>query len=262
MTAEKFQDAISLLSTDLIAETDKLRCAPRRVKLHWGRWASMAACLAVILYSSWLLSSGIFTGSGTKSSDVVATVACADAAPASAERIEDFAVYQGEAAPEEEAATQEIPDAEAGANQKSEIAGSTSGSRADVNACLTPLNADSTLCFDSQTVMVVQTREELDTYYEDFSGAFRLDGLYESLESYDEAWFANHDLLLVRTVTDAEDTVPEIVSLTQTGGDTWEVTLSHSGKESRLYSWHLWMETEKDLIPDGTKVTLTYEQEG
>lgn len=261
MTVEKFQDSISLLPTDLIAETDRLRCAPRKAKIHWGRWASLAACIAVMLYSSWLLSSGIFTGSSADTAAVIATVAGADAAPASAERTENFAVYQGEAAPEE-AAAQEILEEETGANQKCEIAGTTSGNGAEANACLTPSQPGSTISFDSHAVMVIQTREELEDYFRDFGAAFQLVDLFEKLSRYDADWFTQHDLLLIRTITGAEDFVPGILGLTRTEEESWEVTLSSDGAGENEVQWHLWMELEKNRIPDGTNVTIAYEQEG
>ena len=48
MTAEKLQDAIGLLPSDLLLETDKVRQAPRAKVLPLKRWAALAAVLALV----------------------------------------------------------------------------------------------------------------------------------------------------------------------------------------------------------------------
>lgn len=49
MTAEKLQDAISLLPSDLIKATDRLRTAPRTRVIRWQHWAAMAACFVLLM---------------------------------------------------------------------------------------------------------------------------------------------------------------------------------------------------------------------
>lgn len=49
MTAEKLQDAIGLLPSDLIAATDRLRTAPRSRVIQWKHWAAMAACFVLLM---------------------------------------------------------------------------------------------------------------------------------------------------------------------------------------------------------------------
>lgn len=49
MTAEKLQDAITLLPSDLIAATDRLRRAPRIRVIRWQHWTAMAACFVLLM---------------------------------------------------------------------------------------------------------------------------------------------------------------------------------------------------------------------
>lgn len=49
MTAEKLQDAITLLPGDLVAATDRLRTAPRTRVFYWKPVLATAACFAVLL---------------------------------------------------------------------------------------------------------------------------------------------------------------------------------------------------------------------
>ena len=77
MNAEKLHDAIGLLPSDLITETDRLRCAKPRV-IPWKRYAAMAACFAVVLGCS-MFAMQVFAPKG-------ATEAAAEAPAAAAPR--------------------------------------------------------------------------------------------------------------------------------------------------------------------------------
>lgn len=54
MTAEQLHDALGLLPSDLIAEADARRCAPKKTVIRWQRWAAMAAC-AVLAFGCTLV---------------------------------------------------------------------------------------------------------------------------------------------------------------------------------------------------------------
>ena len=57
-----------MLPGDLIAETDKLRCHPRKPVIHWRRWVAAAACLVLVLSCSLLLfRQGILPGTDSAS---------------------------------------------------------------------------------------------------------------------------------------------------------------------------------------------------
>lgn len=49
MTAEKLHDALNLLPSDLITETDRLRAAPKPKTIPWKRILPMAACFVLLV---------------------------------------------------------------------------------------------------------------------------------------------------------------------------------------------------------------------
>ncbi len=49
MTPEQLHDALGMLPSDLVAETDKLRRRPQKTVIHWRRFAAMAACFLLVL---------------------------------------------------------------------------------------------------------------------------------------------------------------------------------------------------------------------
>lgn len=69
MTADQFHDALTLLPGELLAGTDRLRrssAKPR--KIPFARYASLAACLALVLFCSWFVH-GMFHAKGTASNE-------------------------------------------------------------------------------------------------------------------------------------------------------------------------------------------------
>lgn len=71
MTAEKLQDAISLLPTDLVAATDRLRTAPHTRVIRWKQWVSLAACLVLLLSTGLVFRRNILPGMGAKTEAVM-----------------------------------------------------------------------------------------------------------------------------------------------------------------------------------------------
>ncbi len=109
MTADKLHEALNLLPGDLIAETDALRCRPRKAQLHWQRWTAMAACFAVVLLAGAVFGiSSLRTGksdSAAMTMQAPETWAAAEAAP----EAEDRALNSMDAAPAEDAGHTHAP---------------------------------------------------------------------------------------------------------------------------------------------------------
>lgn len=64
MTADQFHDALTLLPTELLAETDRLRRSPVKPRrIPYVRYAGLAASLAVVLFCGWFVS-GMFHAKG------------------------------------------------------------------------------------------------------------------------------------------------------------------------------------------------------
>ena len=57
MTPEQLHDALGMLPGDLVAETDKLRRAPKKTVIAWRPLAAMAACFLLVLGCSLFLTS-------------------------------------------------------------------------------------------------------------------------------------------------------------------------------------------------------------
>ena len=49
MTAEQLHDALGMLPSDLITETDRLRSQPRKTVIYWRKYAAIAACAVLVL---------------------------------------------------------------------------------------------------------------------------------------------------------------------------------------------------------------------
>lgn len=49
MTVHDLHDALNLLPSDLITAADKVRTTPKTTVIHWRRWISLAACLALLI---------------------------------------------------------------------------------------------------------------------------------------------------------------------------------------------------------------------
>lgn len=49
MTVHDLHDALTLLPAELVTATDRLRSRPRGKVIRWKRWASLAACLVLVL---------------------------------------------------------------------------------------------------------------------------------------------------------------------------------------------------------------------
>lgn len=107
MTPEQLHDALGMLPADLIAETDKLRRAPKRTVIRWRSVAAMAACFLLVLGCGLFAADSILPalGGGTKEAMKEESMLAAPQAPAMAEpesAMEDASAnYLSDNAPEE-----------------------------------------------------------------------------------------------------------------------------------------------------------------
>lgn len=100
MTADQFHDALTLLPTELLAETDRLRrCPAKPRRIPYARYACLAASLAVVLFCGWFVS-GMFQTKGASSAESVLTNEAAPQSPETALGIpaEDFDTAEAPAA--------------------------------------------------------------------------------------------------------------------------------------------------------------------
>lgn len=250
MTAEKFHDAIGLLSTDLVVETDKKRRRKPKV-VQWKRWTAMAACFA-LLCGSWFVAQALIPKGAT---ECAADTAMQPEAPAAAE------AAPMEAA-EEPASGQPITGGSSGSTENGELRTDTTDEKRNVAACSfeTPLKPTSA-CFSSASrITLLHSREELEEYLAHYDWMYDFQDV--QTEAYIDAWFENHDLLLI-----AEHCIPVgsdccVTALTEQD-DVFQVCISTAredpGEPPETTQWHLFVELEKGIIMGEDSVMLIYE---
>lgn len=296
MNVEILHDALNLLPGDLITATDKLRSRPRKAKIHWTRWASMAACFAIVLCGAWIFKETIWPGfDGAKSTESaaeqveMAAPAAVEGAQNSKADVAEDAIPEAEEAPRENAGgTGEggadysdldtitlTPTGEASSTQRGEETAPAEETVSvialdAVRYAYTPVSSMSAvnLSAKAQTVLI-RSREELEAYCQEKEAVFELHDFYEACEdSYEESWFAEHDLLLLRLGAEDSETrygVTGFEMLEDYEPSTWEVTLTKTKTETdrspddNAY-WHILMETDKGLIGEDNVITVWTEE--
>ena len=248
MTAETLHDALTLLPADLIAETDKKRNR-NPIRIHWQRWAAMAACLAVVLCFGLLLRSRLLSG-GVKSA--TAEMSLQEAADNCAP--EEAVAAEAPAAGATAAANQARP-------QPQDSGAATMASDQGIRYARTPDNLYTTAAtIHGPALALISSREALDAYLDEWDRDYLLDELRTICEDYDDAWFENHDLVLIPVSpvsADGSVTVTE-VNETEEGLEV-HITVSTPGTDAEYTAWHILLETEKGQISNADAVTVVYE---
>lgn len=266
MTAEKLQDAISLLPSDLIAEADKMRCAKPKI-IPWKRYAAMAACFAVVL-SCGLFAFGLLVpmGGSTEKYAMDAAAPMEQEAPAAAAPVEEPAAE--EAAPEHSANNSVTGNGTTRAPAEDSVCvlpEAASDSEVISRSVETPLKP-STVCFSSSTVVtLICSRPELEAYLADKDWIYDFTNFSTASEGYDESWFENHDLLILVVHASHAGTPWTVTAIEDVRGEDpmgwdWFVYFSNHGKEQTDHestSFHLLTELEKGMIsPDDSILTI------
>ena len=230
MTVEQLHDALGMLPSDLIAETDKRRNRGAKPVIHWHRWVSMAACIVLILGCSLIFAGKILPGMGGM------TESAADCAP------QEPAALMEESCMDDPAAS--------GDNSLRD--------NAPANAY--PEMDETLLCDFFQTpgdaeevpeITLIRCREELESYWETYGQFFDFTQMRTACEPYDAVWFESQDMLLIPVLPYSGDTVWEITAFTPLNENGWEWAVSyafHSSSSTEEVSFHLLTGVEKGLI--------------
>lgn len=201
MNAETIHDALTLLPEDLIAETAQLRRKPK-IKL-WKPLLPIAACLTLLLLGTFALPRPIAESAADK------------AAPQLAMAREVYDEGPAEAAEEEAAETRSRKGA---------------GSQAPLNARYFPAPVDGT---PGHTL--ISTRAQLDAYLEGN------DALAEACRQYDDAYFTDHQLILLLTSTYRPAASCSSDTLLPMAGGSWFLESAGDG------AWNLEL---RDMVPE------------
>lgn len=263
MTAEKLHDALNLLPGDLVAATDALRCQPRKVKIHWARWATLAACAAVVIFCGWYFRAGFGKSASTADMAMQAeSYEFGKAAPAEPNAAVSGA--SGDIAPE--AAEESAADRERNipaATESSETASTTCMAAVWKNQCTTRWRSLSASLEDSPRMQLLRSVQELVAYVEENQDYYAFDADFrDSLAIYDEAWFEENDLLVV--VMEPYTTVNDLL-LTRSVipgeyGNVWELLLSGCLEDVDAEGcWHVLMDLRKGVIKEDDTILAVIE---
>lgn len=270
MTPENLHDALNQLPNDLVEETDKLRSSPKKTVIPWRQWVSMAACAVLILGCGFFLLDRWMISTSTTSE-------CAAEAPEEALLANSFdgaAVEESAREAEERDMTEAAVNGSAALGDEQTHGSTESGltptgypadgayfiDLSDAQVCMTNELPNISICIDSSCVVFIQSRAELDAYCQEWADYCQLDSVTEDCEAFDDDWFAEYDLLLFRISTEKSELVPVIDSITLTGPESCEVTVSFAVfPEDRTPDpalWHILLPTEKGLLTDSTIINI------
>ncbi len=239
MTVEQLHDALGMLPSDLIAETDGRRSQGAKPVIQWRRWVSMAACILLILGCTVVFTQKIAPGMGG------ATESAADCAPQEPAVLMEESCAEAPAAPADNALTDNAP------------------------ADAYPEMDEALLCDFFQTpgdaekapeFTLIRSREELESYWESYGEFFDFARMRTACEPYDKAWFESQDMLLIPVLPYSADTVWEITAFTALNENGWEWAVAyafHSPSGAEEVSFHLLTGVAKGLIaPEDDVLTV------
>ena len=214
MTSEQFHDALTLLSADLVAQAEEYRCRKPRA-IPLKPYAATAACLAIVLCAAALFRVTQQKSTQTDTAVSFSAMQDAGAAPAEAPRMEAAAVPSCPMA--------ETPD------------------------------LPNTAKID-HSAAIITSRSELEAYFTEMGEFYQLDELKDACAVYDEAWFAQNDLLLIPVDNVSPSCTVTDVSLTN---GTCEITLTGEKTEEGT-SFHIALPVDKGAVTDAENVTIIY----
>lgn len=253
MTAETLHDAIGLLPADLIAETDCIRTGKRKI-IPWKRYAAMAASFAIVL-SCGLFVMNFLTPKGATESVPQAPAAAAPLAPMMDESAAE------EAAPEEFSALNKGTGTSTAAEPEEFP---RDASNIICHRVETPVKP-TTACFESRSVTLVTSRQELVTYLTGKDWIYDFTDAQEVCKAFDATWFETHDLLVMTVhaaYSDFPYTVTAIENISETDPMGWDwavlfTTHAEDHPEGETTLFHLLTELEKGLIsPEDAILTV------
>lgn len=229
MTTAQLHDAIGLLSVDLIAETDCLRCR-KQPRLSWQRYAAMAAA-AVLVICGGVIGWRLLPGSKTAAAPEVAQFAADEALP-------------GAQAP--------MADAAGADNGSPNLA--TAASLA-VHYAATPALTEAAQTQPTY-VALMTSLEDWQTYRQQQEGSYDLTQLDTVMDSRDETYFEYQDLVLIRLDASAS-AGPAVQNMVWEEGSL-EIYLNNTATEEDADQtcWHIALDVEKGALADADQIQL------
>ena len=256
MNAEILHDALNLLPGDLIAPVDQLRTAPRKPKRTWLRYASLAACAALVIFCGLVATGGISAGSTSAPQQESAMDYFAG--NGMGQNTSDSAMESGEMAPEETWAAAVSPGEGEPASTTptgypSEAERIYVGGSAGYSPAPGYLEG-----MEYPYTAVIRSREALDDWFAQYRDFYDIDTFEAGYAHLDEDYFQHHDLLLVLLEEECGYICHEPQFLSAIGG--WTLIFSaHYQEEDRTeepMQWLFVIELQKGLIEEGAAITV------
>lgn len=258
MTADRFHDALTLLSADLVAEADRWRTRPVR-RHHRRAYALLAASFLLVLGCGFFLRVPLFAA---PASEQVAMQRSAEA-PAAAEEAESAMNSDDDGVAMEGSSVEDSASSDAADTVTSQSAASGSSDTSlypGITHLQTipalPDSASSANFSAVSTACLYASREALENCRQTLS-PFDPDNLLASCESYDTLWFSSQDLLVLTLYSLPQGTVPTVTSIEACDGQ-WHIQVgTTSAPGSAPSDYHILLSVTKGLIPEDADILLT-----
>lgn len=118
--------------------------------------------------------------------------------------------------------------------------------------------------------IVIRSREELEQYYEDNKSVYDLEhheqvysdttiGFLDAIEQYDEAFFADRDLIILVLEEGSGSIRHEVNGIRPYYDDSWQLTVRRITPEvctDDMAQWHLLIEVQKNLIAEDETIVV------
>ncbi len=240
MSGKELFEGMSYVSDRFVDEAEH-KMLPKSTSVTWMKWASMAACLCLVVASIFV--AWDYLPFNQVSGDTAGNMAAGDVTgTASDGGLENYPVGGGE-----ESETDEKAESLLQGVQYIRTNGGLEGS------------------FSTNDIypftVIIHSVAELEQYYEDNCNFFDLErkdkvyadttiGFLDTSDKYDAAYFAEHDLILLVLEEPSGSIRHEVKSVhyTSTG---WVITVQHIVPEEctdDMAQWHLMLEIPKDQI--------------
>ena len=285
MTVDNLHDAIGQLPSDLIAAADEKRSRKRTV-IPLRRYAAIAACLVLVLGSSYLVSR-IASGGAKETAMAAPEMMQAadesnrfDAPAAAAPKYEETgteapaAIGEPEAPAEEQAVcgyptietyeAEEIPPEEPVEDISADNTMLQFDSPIDIQATqyAGTRNTGTINTTSEPVIRILRSQADLEAFREHF-GYYDLEAFHACCDRFDESWFELHDLLVVLMKSLPEDSVTKVTSMLDVDDNgIWELCISYSipyEDTAKRADRFILMEAKKDAIADEKAIVIILE---
>lgn len=258
MSGKKWIEGMSHVDPKYIEEAEAAAPVKRSKAALWARWGTLAACLCLIVAAS------LYWRQSAPSADLTAGVT--QVSPQASGQADTLSGETG-ALPTvsiPEIPTVDMPQRPSFGPNPVITPGKTEGNA----VILHPLEQVQYVRTNSTSnrngvsypvITVIGSRQELEAYYNRYKGSYRLDGgenagFWKLCEEYDDAFFAEHDLILALVEEGSGSNRHEVQGLGKAEDGTWQILglrkIPEAGTAD-MAQWHILMPVAKNIVTAG-----------